>query len=153
MEPRNYFRVPWESPQTVPTTPMSPPGRRIAALTFGGPGGIDMPPLPPGVNLTFEPHRYAFPLETVWPIGIVSTLVCSEPVGVRNMLMLRNASTGGQNVFVSFGIAASINSILILLPNTMIIHDTCVPQQEVNAVASAAGALLTVSFSNMMPPF
>lgn len=71
-----------------------------------------------------------------------SAVVLTAPSAekVRTLLQLQNcADSGGGDIFISFGAAASLASaVLRLPPYGLVIYDQAVPQGTVNAVTSAA---------------
>jgi hypothetical protein len=77
--------------------------------------------------------------------------VLPQAIGLRNLLILRNSSPGAQVIFVSFGTNASTVSVLRLTAGQTVLFDTVVPQNEVNAIADVAGAILTAANSQYAP--
>lgn len=154
--------APVDHPQMVPSTPMRmpPPGERVSRrITDNLLGGMGAPSSafgsPDAVpTRTYEPHRYAAITE-----GNFAPLTTSdgEPFltmasSRRNFLGFRNsAAAGGANIYISFGREASTVSWLVLSPGQIILFDTVVPQDDVYAIADAAGASLSYAFSTYAP--
>lgn len=108
------------------------------------------PGSPGGAVEIFDPHHYATCNgDLVLAVGVLNIVALTQPDGRRNLLMIRNSSTGVQNLFVSFGNTASVNSTVRLTPNTMILFDVAVPQDDVNIVSDAAAAQVSISYSNI----
>lgn len=94
-----------------------------------------------------DPHRLASLIElSAAPANGVSGLVLDQADGIRNMLLFRNASTTA-NIYIGFGRPASTLSILALAPGDIVLFDTVCPQNEIHAVADAAGGSLAIAFS------
>ena len=102
------------------------------------------------------PHQYAMPIRVliVVPNGASTNVPdITEAVGFRNFLMMRNASPTGTNVYVDFGIPASLDSPIRLEPNVMILYDQVVPQSDIFSYAEGPGGKLTISYSAIeLPP-
>ena len=89
----------------------------------------------------------------------ISTLIIEAPPSYRNYLHLRNASgVGGANLYVEFGANAIADasgvagSGIRLEPNEQILWDDKIPQDDLYAIADAAGGLLVVSFGVIAIP-
>ena len=76
----------------------------------------------------------------------------SAPNTRRNLLMFRNASTGGQNVYVEFGKVASVDTVLLLVPGQVVLFDEVVSQDDLYAACDIAGGLLVYGFSTISNP-
>lgn len=129
--------TPWGQPQTMPARPVAFEARRLRQQ---GPGVIPI----------FDAHHYG-KFNGSNPVSVPngsSLLVLAEPTGLRNMLMFRNASAVA-NIYLDFGTDAGLFSTVRLTPNTMLLYDTVVPQDDVYAYADAASAVLSYSFSNV----
>lgn len=138
------------------------PGDRLSARgnnLIGQPGSAPTPTPTPGVGGTFpsvinvrERHRYATLIEIPFAVDDVQSVqILSQPTGLRNMLLLRNASGGAQVIFVSFGVQATLQSVLRLTAGQAVLLDTVVPQNEVNAIADTPAATLVVAYSQYPP--
>lgn len=123
----------------------------------GGVGGITVPPTSAGV---FNLERYAtINGSRSYPVGLVSAKLLDAPNTYRNFLHLRNASgVGGANLYVEFGNDAVLDaagiagSILRLAPNEQFLCDAVVPQDDIYAIADAAGGLLVIAQSVISLP-
>lgn len=175
-------RIPWGHPQDVDPSPMrlpreSPPLQTSGPLISGGQtqgatGGFFSPsdpqqsqplaptdaeisiPNPIKANIK-DAHRYAFLTGlTVLPTT-TSQKFLDQPVGLRNMLLLRNNETaGGANFYVEFGKNATTTTTLRLEPGQSVLFDTVVPQDDLYVIADAAvTAPLSYSYSNIANPF
>ena len=147
--------------------PVMPRGPARGDFSVGGsaPGsftpGAVLPPAGPGLTPVYEYQRYALingsKIFTVGTSSVVSLL--DKSTSWRNFLHLRNASgSGGANIFVNFGALAVADSAGVagsgfrLAPDEQILFDASVPQDDMYAIADAAGGLLVVSFSVMALP-
>lgn len=88
---------------------------------------------------------------TRYTVGLVSTLVLDWPTTVRNLIVIRNASAGAQIVYLECGNDADAESPIILNPGEVWVADSVVPQDQIFAIASAAGARVTVAQSQYQP--
>jgi hypothetical protein len=94
------------------------------------------------------PHWYANLIEGVVPAGVVPVqpVGLTQPAtGVRNFLMFRNS--GATNLLFGFGSPATLNSTLRVTPNTIVLFDTVVPQNDIWVLSDAAGGQLSYSYS------
>ncbi len=103
-----------------------------------------------GAVLVRNDHQYASVSSQSKAIGIVSTLILSQPASLRNFLGFRNASVAA-NIYIDYGKDASTSSWLMLTPGTIVLFDTAVPQDDVHAIANAGGGLLSWAWSNYNP--
>ena len=126
------------------------------------PGGGNAPPgtliAPPSVSPvagSMDPvsmrdlHHYAQVIGLNFSIATTSAKFLDQPPTRRNLLMLRNNSATA-NIYIDFGKDATTNSTLRITPNTVILFDTVVPQDDLYAIADAASAFLSVSFSTIL---
>ena len=91
-------------------------------------------------------HAYASIISAYTNVGIVSALFLLQPAAKRNFLALRNASATA-NIYIEFSNQATTNSWLELLPAQIVLFDTVVPQNDLYAIADAAGAVLAYGYS------
>lgn len=144
------------SPHRLPPMGERPPKRTLDTM-LQSPGGFGpnvaaQPPADAVPTTTFEAHRYANITEGNVGVALVSAQVITESSSKRNFLGFRNASPlGGANVYISFGRGASTSSWLVLIPQQVILFDVVVPQDDIYAVADAAGGLLSYAFSTYSP--
>lgn len=128
------------NPQQIPPGPGQPPSQRFARLRAGG------------ASLFFDPAGFArFNGQQVFNLAQnTSTQILAEPNTFRNGLIIRNASAGTEQVFISFGGgSASALSLLLLVPGDQIaLNYPCCPQDIVYAFSPDAAAIVVVGFSN-----
>lgn len=138
-------------------------------IDTGAAGGMHRPSRVPGIatvresaraaesaQSVFEAHRYARIVEFVSPVAVAGSALLQSPIigqsdALRNMLMLRNSSATA-NIYVSFGVPASLNSLIRLTPNTILLMDTVVPQDDIYAFADAASGFVVIGFSTIVRP-
>lgn len=153
--------IPWGMPQTLTQRPRD---ENRGHPLVGGPGGIV------GDNLTqpLAPNQagllQATPTQRVqdgWrratvngtiivPVDTVSVLVLAQSDVARNFLIIRNTSAGA-NIYINFGNDATAGlSTLLLAPNGFVGFDVVVPQDDIFAVADAAGGQLSISYSTVL---
>jgi hypothetical protein len=140
MEPVSYIdqRAPWSAPSIIGPAPHNLPSRP-------NPTTVQQPFIPDTVAVR-EVYRYASLQDLQVTVGTTSFKFLDAPIGKRNMLGFRNASTS-QTIYIGFGRDATTNSWLALSPGTIILFDTVCPQDDLYAVASAAGATLAYIYS------
>ena len=140
MEPVSYLseRMPWSAPATIGPNPHNLPSRPQ-------PTTVQQPLIPDTVAVR-EFYRYASLQDLQVTVGTTSFKFLDAPIGKRNMLGFRNASAS-QTVYIGFGRDATVNSWLGLSPGTIILFDTVCPQDDLYAIASAAGATLAYIYS------
>jgi hypothetical protein len=140
-EPVYYLdeRMPWSAPSTLGPAPHNLPARPQATTVQS--------PLATDVVAVREYYRYASLQDLQVTVGTTSFKFLDAPIGKRNMLGFRNASTGGQAIYIGFGRDATTNSFMALATGTIVLFDTVCPQDDLYAVASAAGATLAYIYS------
>ena len=137
--------LPWSNPNFIPGAPHNLPSRPDPAVaSSSGAAGL----LVPGdtVNIR-ENYRYASLITVTLPIGTTSIKFLDQPIGKRNMLGFRNASTGAQNIYIEFNGTATTGSWLLLAPGSIILFDTVVPQDDLYVISDLAGATLAYAYS------
>jgi hypothetical protein len=133
---------PFSQPQYIPGSPHNLPKRpdpAVAQSTTGQATGDTV-----GIR---EPYRYASLVSLNTTIGTTSVKFLDQPIGKRNFLGFRNASSAAQNIYVDFGANASVNSWLLITPGQIVIFDTVVSQDDLYCIADAAGAILAYVYS------
>ena len=140
----------------IPSTPMRTTGK--AALPF--PGQVpssNAPSAAPGqTNFISDPWHSATIISATVAPGVITNpdpqpfLVA--PVTQRNTLIVRNASTAGQNVYLEFGKPCSIATVLLLAPNQILLFDDVVSQDDLYAACDAAGGILAYGYSTIGSP-
>lgn len=149
--------APWPAADYIPSSPMrttDAPSMELLPL----PGDVPTQGSPAQGSSTFvsDPHHYATIVSSTVTPGAVATpdpqpfLV--SPNTKRNLLMMRNASTGGQNIYVEFGKVASINTVLLLAPGGILYLDEVVPQDDLYAACDVAGGILAYGYSTISNP-
>jgi len=134
--------LPWESPLFIPGSPHNLPSRPEPGLqtTTRNTASADTQ------NIR-EIYRYASVTSLSVTIGTTSFKFLDQPIGKRNFLGFRNASTASQNIYIDFSSQATTGSWLLLAPGTTILFDTVVPQDDLYAIADAAGGQLAYAYS------
>lgn len=139
------------SPHRLPPLGQRPPNRALSTL-MAPPSAGSQAPQASVPTVAFEKHRYASVVEGNVAVGLVSAQFLQEPSTLRNFLGLRNASPGGgANIYIGFARDASSASWLVLVPGQVILFDVSVPQDDLYALADAAGGLLSYAFSTFSP--
>jgi hypothetical protein len=135
----------WNSPTFMPGSPHNLPkeaniaqATNTAQYSFSFDGAT--------INAR-EPYRYASLQDVSFTVGTTSIKFLDAPIGKRNMLGFRNASSGTQNIFVSFGAQASTSAWLKLTPGQLVLFDAVVPQDDLYVIADAAGAVIAYAYS------
>lgn len=149
-----------DDPNFIPGSPHNlPPSKDRPAYRQFVPAGGGLPvtpssgvpealPMAPERATVYDPFHFARPTEGTFPVGVASAVALLETATKRNYLMLRNSSTGAQVIFIAFGGNASLDSALRLDVNEIAFLDP-VPQQDMYAIADAAGAQLSYSVSTI----
>jgi len=134
--------LPWESPTFIPGSPHNLPSRPEPGLQTTSRNAVSG-----DTQSIREIYRYAYVTSLSQALGTTSIKFLDQPIGKRNFLGFRNASTASQNIFIDFSSQATVNSWLLLAPGTTILFDTVVPQDDLYAIADAPGAQLTYAYS------
>ena len=149
-------RLPPPDLNYIPTNPMRT--TKFAALPMPGNVPSSNSSAPPGTptNYICDPWHSATIVSSQVAPAIV-TAPDSQPFLLgpntqRNLLMFRNASVGGQNIFIEFGKVASPATVLILVPNQIILFDGVVSQDDLYAACDVAGGLLSFGYSTIGNP-
>jgi hypothetical protein len=134
---------PWSSPSFIPQSPHNLPKRTDPSTTTQQSGVYQ-----PGETVSVrESYRYASLVTANLTVGALSIKFLDQPIGKRNFLSFRNASTGGQILYIEFNAAAGTNAWLLLNPGTLVLFDTVVPQDDLYTISSAAGGQLAYAYS------
>ena len=133
----------WSSPTFLPGAPHNlpqessiAPAQNTSQFAFTG----------DTVNVR-EAYRYASLQDISLTVGTTSVKFLDAPIGKRNMLAFRNASTGAQNIYVSFGAQATTSAWLKLVPGQLVLFDSVVPQDDLYTIADGAAATLVYAYS------
>ena len=134
---------PWSSPTYLPPGPHNLPrtadiaqAQNTAQFSFAG----------QTINAR-EEYRYASLQDVSFVVGTTSIKFLDAPIGKRNALGFRNASTGTQNIFISFGAQATTSNWLKLVPGQVVYFDAVVPQDDLYTISDASGAILVYAYS------
>ena len=136
-------REPWGTPQYIPPSPNNLPVRPEPGAapnttqTVASGSTID----------TREIYRYASVVTVSLNVGTSSIKFLDAPIGKRNFLGFRNASTGTQILYIDFNATATTGAWLAISPGTLVLFDTVVPQDDLYVVASVASAVLAYAYS------
>lgn len=144
-EPVRYIdqRMPWSTPGVIGPNPHNLPSRPQPG---GGSTQQNVPFLPDTVAVR-EVYRYSNLTDLNVTVGTTSFKFLDAPIGKRNQLGFRNASTSSQIIYIGFGREATSNSWLSLSAGTIILFDAVVPQDDLYCIASASGAVLSYVYS------
>lgn len=137
------MRKPWSSPSYIPGAPHNLPVRPLPQATTAD---TYIPPSETTVDIR-DQYRYASLISVSLTVGTTGVKFLDAPVGKRNFLGFRNASAGTQIIYIDFQGFASTSSWLALQPNTIVLFDTCVPQDDLYALSSAASGVLSYVYS------
>lgn len=135
-------REPWSVPGYIPPSPHNLPVRPtgLTPATTQTIGSEDT------ANIR-ELYRYASIISLAQSVGTTSVKFLDAPIGKRNFLGFRNASTGAQVVYVDFNSNATTSSWLALNPGVIVLFDVSVPQDDLYVISSAAGGVLAYAYS------
>lgn len=137
--------LPWSNPNFIPGAPHNLPARPDPAVAgSSGTAGLVVPGEVVNVR---ENYRYASLITVSLTVGTTSIKFLDQPIGKRNMLGFRNASTGTQVIYIEFNGTATTGAWLALQPGTLVLFDTVVPQDDLYVISSAAGGQLAYAYS------
>ena len=134
--------LPWSSPTFIPGSPHNLPKRTES--TSSERSGIFVPGEVANVR---ENYRYASLVTASLGVGTTSIKFVDQPIGKRNLLSFRNASTGGQVLYIDFNSQATTGSWLAITAGQIILFDAVVPQDDLYVISSAAGGQLAYAYS------
>lgn len=137
--------LPWSNPNYIPGAPHNLPARPDPAVA--GSSGTAGLVVPGDVVNVRENYRYSSLITVSLTVGTTSIKFLDQPIGKRNMLGFRNASTGGQDIYIEFNGTATTGAWLKLTPGTIVLFDTVVPQDDLYVISSAAGGILAYAYS------
>jgi hypothetical protein len=135
-------RLPWDAPQRMPGGPSM---RKPMVDLNGQPVSPDQSVPTAAIGDQWHSARIVSGQALVPNLASVKFL--DIPPERRNLLMFRNYSANA-NVYIEFGRDASDDSVIRLTPNTMMLFDVVVPQDDVYAFGDAANAILSYAYSN-----
>ena len=134
---------PWDAPQYIPGQPHNLPVRpdpAVAQSTQNNPFTGDAVPVR-------DSYRYASLVDLSLIVGTTSVKFLDQPIGKRNLLGFRNASTAAQILYIGFGGIATTSSWLSIAAGALVLFDTVVPQDDLYCISSAAGGVLSYVYS------
>lgn len=145
---------PWSDPNYIPAGPMrtTPVGGALLPLPGSLPSNNRNPAAGAAQNIDDFWHQATIVSSAYSPLIVTAPdpqSFLSAPNTRRNLLMLRNASTGGQIVYVEFGKVASTDSVLALVAGQIILFDEVVSQDDLYAACDVAGARLVYGYSTI----
>jgi hypothetical protein len=94
-----------------------------------------------------ETYRYASLQDISLSVGTTSIKFLDAPIGKRNMLGFRNASSGSQNLYIGFGAQATTSNWMKLTPGQLVLFDAVVPQDDLYVISDAASATFAYAYS------
>lgn len=136
-------RKPWGVPQYIPPSPNNLPVRPEPGAapnttqTIASGSTVDIR----------EVYRYASVVTVSLNVNAASIKFLDAPIGKRNFLGFRNASTGGQILYIEFNAQATTGAWLAITQGTLVLFDTVVPQDDLYVISSAAGGVLAYAYS------
>jgi hypothetical protein len=135
-------REPWQAPQYMPHYPHNLPAKADAAVqtTTNFPGYAST------VAIT-DPYRFSSIVDLSIVTTTASVKFLDQPIGKRNTLGFRNASTTNQVIYIGFGGNASTSSWLQINPGSIILFDAVVPQDDLYVISDVAGGVLAYVYS------
>ena len=134
---------PWQSPQFLTPAPHNLPKRTDPGTTTQSAGITQS-----GESLPIrDSYRYASLVTASITVGTSSIKFLDQPIGKRNFLGFRNASTAGQIIYIEFNSQATVGSWLAIPAGTLVVFDTVVQQDDLYAISSAAGGQLAYAYS------
>lgn len=134
--------LPWSSPTFIPGSPHNLPKR--TEVTSSERSGNFVPGETVNVRNNYQ---YASLVTAGLTVGTTSIKFLDQPIGKRNLLSFRNASSGGQTLYIEFNAQATTSAWLSLTAGTLILFDTVVPQDDLYVISSGAGGQLAYAYS------
>ena len=134
---------PWSSPAFLSPAPHNLPKRTDPGTTTQS-AGITQPGEVVPIR---DNYRYASLVTASLTASTTSVKFLDQPIGKRNFLSFRNASTGGQTLYIEFNAQANTSSWLAIAAGTLVLFDTVVPQDDLYVISSAAGGVLAYAYS------
>jgi len=133
----------WSSPTFLSSAPHNlPKEAAIAALQNTAQFSFD------GQTINArETYRYASLQDVSFTVSTTSYKFLDAPIGKRNMLGFRNASSGTQNLFIGFGAQATTSNWMKIVPGQLVLFDAVVPQDDLYVISDAAGAVFAFAYS------
>jgi hypothetical protein len=134
--------LPWSSPTFIPGSPHNLPKRTDTSSSERS--GIFVPGDVANVRLNYQ---YASLVTASLTVGTTSIKFVDQPIGKRNLLGFRNASTSSQVLYIDFNSQATTGSWLAITAGQIILFDAVVPQDDLYVISSTAGGQLAYAYS------
>ena len=135
-------REPWQTPQYTPPYPHNLPAKADAAVQTTA----NFPGYPSTVAIT-DPYRFSSLVDLSIITTTASVKFLDQPIGKRNTLGFRNASTASQVIYIGFGGNATTSSWLQINPGITVFFDTVVPQDDLYVISDVTGGVLAYVYS------
>jgi hypothetical protein len=135
-------REPWTNPQFIPPYPHNLPAKADAAVQTT----TNFPGYSSTVSIT-DPYRFASFVDLSIITTTLSVKFLDQPIGKRNTLGFRNASTSNQVVYIGFGGNASTSSWLQINPGVIVLFDSVVPQDDLYVISDVTAGVLAYVYS------
>jgi hypothetical protein len=143
-------REPWTNPQYIPGYPHNLPAKADAGMPSGpgtpSPTTTNFPGYSSTVSIT-DPYRFSSLVDLSIITTTTSVKFLDQPIGKRNTLGFRNASASSQIIYIGFGGNATTNSWLQINPNSVVLFDTVVPQDDLYVISNVTGGVLAYVYS------
>lgn len=133
--------LPWSNPNYLPGAPHNLPARPDPAVASS-----TAQPIAGDTFNVRENYRYASLITVSLTVGTTSIKFLDQPIGKRNFLGFRNASST-QNLYIEFNGTATTGSWLALAPGALVVFDTVVPQDDLYVIADGAGTTFAYAYS------
>lgn len=134
--------LPWSNPNYIPGSPHNLP-RRTETTSSERSGNF----VSGDVANVRENYRYASLVTASLTVGTTSVKFLDQPIGKRNLLSFRNASTSSQVLYIDFNSQATTGSWLALQAGALILFDAVVPQDDLYVICSGTGGVLAYAYS------
>jgi hypothetical protein len=135
-------REPWQTPQYMPPYPHNLPAKADAAVQTTA----NFPGYSSTVSIT-DPYRFSSIVDLSIITTTASVKFLDQPIGKRNTLGFRNASTANQVIYIGFGGNATTSSWLQINPGSTVFFDTVVPQDDLYVISDVTGGVLAYVYS------
>ena len=135
-------REAWSAPQYVPGYPHNLPAKADAAVQTT----TNFPGYSSTVSIT-DPYRFASIVDLSIITTVFSVKFLDQPIGKRNTLGFRNASTASQVIYIGFGGNATTGSWLQINPGTIVLFDAVVPQDDLYVISDVTAGVLAYVYS------
>lgn len=135
-------REPWQAPQYMPHYPHNLPAKADAAVATT----TNFPGYASTVAIT-DPYRFSSIVDLTIVTTTASVKFLDQPIGKRNTLGFRNASTSNQVIYIGFGGNATTGSWLQINPGTIVLFDTVVPQDDLYVISDVTAGVLAYVYS------